>query len=276
MQVLWGAQLVALWAVPYFMSQYLQMKMQQRYILVCDERGTIRWPSRTKTWALGGFIIPWEKQGRLISVWNAIKLRLCGDKTVELKWSHFFEGKHQERMTNPLLSNNPQEWRKQAKWALSTLFTMKDVLPLTSYVRKDVVSDDAFKITKSGKKILNIDVLWVTITGQFALFLKEHNGIGEIWFDQLGSRSEEARKVESWKNLLEATQALNPRYQEWVQRISPNLKFFDSRVEPLVQVADFVSGVIWAASEEDEEFLLRTIRKYSDYNDRTYRLFKIQ
>ena len=26
------------------------------YILVCDERGTTRWPSSSKTYALGGFV----------------------------------------------------------------------------------------------------------------------------------------------------------------------------------------------------------------------------
>lgn len=78
-----------------------------KYILVCDERGTTRWPSPTKTWALGGFIIADEDLHRLFSAWAGVKRQLCGTDGCELKWSHFFAGGHQARSRNPLLATDP-------------------------------------------------------------------------------------------------------------------------------------------------------------------------
>jgi hypothetical protein len=100
------------------------------------------------------------------------------------------------------------------------------------------------------------------VIGQFALFLKEHDSRGTIWFDQFGSREEEARRQADWVRLRDGDWSLNPENQVVLQRIAPALKFFDSQTEPLVQIADFVSGVIWAASEGDDEFLLSTLTTY--------------
>jgi hypothetical protein len=252
------------------------MMDEESYVLVCDERGTILWPSSTKTWAMGGFITSFKRKEQVISVWEDVKSKLCEDKNVELKWSHFFEGRHQERNHNPLLSNDPQEWRQQAKWALSMLFNKTDIVPLTTYVRKDRASVDIFRMTRKGKQVLDINLLWIPIIGQFALFLKQRDALGEIWFDQLGSRKEESRKEKQWQDVLGNLHFLDPKYSAWVRRILPDLKFFDSKVEPLVQIADFVSGLTWAASEEDEEFLVQFIREYSDVNGRTYRLVRVE
>jgi len=143
---------------------------------VCDERGTTRWPSRTKTWALGGFIIESRKRQDLVSAWAKIKLQLCGNQDCELKWSHFFPGYHQKAADNPLLSNDPQEWRQEAKWALSELFSATHIFPVTIVVHKRRASDDVFVTTEDGRKVLDINTYWVGVLGQFALFLEEHNG----------------------------------------------------------------------------------------------------
>ena len=173
----------------------------KRHILVCDERGTTRWPSSSRTWALGGFVVQSSKRQTLVSAWESIKLRLCGNKDCELKWSHFFPGHHQQRSDNPLLSSDPQEWREQAMWAVSELFRQSEILPINIVVRKDEASDSAFITTGDGRQVLDTNILWVGAIGQFALFLKQHHAKGEIWFDQLGSRQEEARKQADWVQL---------------------------------------------------------------------------
>ncbi len=248
----------------------------KEYIFACDERGTTRWPSQSKTWAIGGFIVESAKRQELVSAWGRIKLHLCGDADCELKWSHFFPGHHQEGESNPLLSRDAREWREHARWALSELFGATDILPVTVVVRKDRATDDAFVTADDGRKVLDTDIYWVGPLGQFALFLEEHNAAGEVWFDQLGSRQEEARKQATWERLRNGVWAVKTEYQAMLRRIATTLRFFDSGIEPVVQIADFVSGVIWAASEGDEHFLRSLIEEYFPRGPRTYSLVHVE
>jgi len=244
----------------------------KRYIMACDERGTSRWPSSSNTWAMGGFIIEMNDSHALTKAWENIKLKLCGDKDVELKWSHFFPGHHQQSSSNPLLSNDPQEWREQAIWAISELFKQSKLLPVNIVVRKDKASESAFITTEDGRQVLDTNTLWVGVIGQFALFLKQSQAKGEMWFDQLGSRQEETRKQADWLRLRDVEWSVNPENQVLLKRIAPTMQFYDSHEEPLVQVADFVSGVIWAASEDDDEFLLNALNDYFPTGPSVYTL----
>lgn len=220
---------------------------------------------------MGGLIVSSLERHVVVSAWESTKEQLCGSRECELKWSHFFPGPHQDRGHNPLLSSNPKKWRQQAKWALSILFDSSKILPVTTVVRKDKASNDIFMIEKeSGRKILDVNTLWVGVIGQYALFLKQRNAFGEIWFDQLGSRKEEARKQAAWERLRNEKWPIESSHQETLHRISPQLKFFDSQKESPVQVADFVSGVLWAAAEGDEGFLLNVFKEYFPWGRNTY------
>jgi len=253
--------------------------MPRKWIFVCDERGTTQWPSPTKTWALGGFIIDSSRQHAVVSAWRQIKRALCGDASSELKWSHFFPGRHQERGTNPLISDDPAEWREQASWAIAKLFQLPGIVPVNTYVRKDEASHAAFRkavgVSGNQYRVLHTDVLLVGPIGQFALFLMEHRGKGEIWFDRLGSEAEEKRRQDGWQELRDGEWQVKPEKRKVLKRISPRIKFLDSRTNSLVQVADFVSGVIWAASEGDEVFLLRALSKYFPGGPETYTLLRM-
>jgi hypothetical protein len=248
----------------------------KEYLLICDERGTTRWPSRTKTWAFGGFIIESSDGETLAAKWASIKLNLCGDPHNELKWSHFFPGDHQQKSRNPLLSNSPEDWRKQASWALSELFSVVDMSAVNTVVRKDEASQSVFTRKADGRQVLDINIIWVSVVAQFTLFLEQHSGKGEIWFDRLGSDKEEARRQAEWEQLQNGDWRVEVDNQIRIQRIAPILRFLDSKTEPLVQIADFISGVIWAASEGDDEFLLKTLDKYFPGGRRTYALVHIQ
>ena len=248
----------------------------KHYILACDERGTTRWPSPTNTWSLGGLIFEQNERKKLVSIWNHIKIKLCREENIELKWSHFFPGYHQERMNNPLIETDPIKWRKQAIWALNELFENTQALPLSTYLRKSESTDDIFRITKDNRKVLDIGVIWVGILGQFALFLKDKKSTGEIWFDNLGSKKEQDKKQEDWTRLRDVEWPVNPENQKLLRSIASDFKFFDSKSEPIVQIADFISGVTWAASEGDEIFLLETLEKYMPQGQRTYRMLKIE
>jgi len=253
--------------------------MSKKYVLVCDERGTTRWPSRTKTWALGGFITDLGKQGRIAAAWKEVKRQLCGDSSCELKWSHFFPGRHQERGTNPLISGDPGEWRDQASWAVGKIFEGPDIVPINTYIQKDTASDAVFKradeMSEKEYRVLDIDTIFVGPIGQLALFLTQHRARGEIWFDRLGSEAEEQRRQDSWRQLRNGEWKVKPENQKVLKRISPEIEFRDSRTTPLVQVADFLSGVIWAASEGDEIFLLDALSKYFPTGPETYTLLRL-
>ena len=255
------------------------MWVSKKYILVCDERGTTRWPSSTKTWALGGFITDLARRGRIISAWKEVKRQLCGDSSCELKWSHFFPGRHQDRGTNPLISDDPEEWRQQASWAIDKLFEVPEVVPINTYVRKDEASDAAFKkadeTSEKEYRVLDIDTLFVGPIGQLAVFLMEHRGRGEIWFDKLGSEAEEQRRQHSWQQLRDGECKVRAENQKVLKSISRKIKFLDSQTDSLVQIADFISGVIWAASEGDEMFLLQALSEYFPTGPGTYTLLRI-
>jgi hypothetical protein len=62
----------------------------------------------------------------------------------------------------------------------------------------------------------------------------------------------------------------NQLFRDSLKRIAEPIAFLDSAHEPMVQIADFVSGVIWAAAEGDEAFLLLYLRDYFPWGKRTY------
>jgi hypothetical protein len=205
----------------------------------------------------GGVIVENKVVSSVVSTWHDVKNELCGATDCELKWSHFFEGSHQESVNNPLLSKDPSEWRKQALWAVDSLISTKAVVPVNTYVQKDRASDSLIRETRRGKQALDTELLSIGPLLQFALYLWQNESEGEVWLDCLGSRNEETRRQELWieqRNKNDRTGKL--------KRIVRELKFFDSAEEELIQVADVVSGVLWAASEGDDEFLGSLLKKY--------------
>lgn len=225
------------------------------YIMACDERGSIYRFSKSQSWVYGGLIFKKKHRKALIRVWNSIKTELCGDPDIELKWSHFFTN----NPDNPLLNLNNRE--NQISWALETVFEKKHIItPISTRVPKDRASDICYKVSPKGKQVLDYEVLSVPVYGQFCRFLKIVNGFGEMWFDQLGSIQEQERKQTDWLNLRDNNS--NLEYRRMMRKIKPQIKFFDSKEEPVIQIADFVSGVIWAASEGEEAHLLKYFQAY--------------
>ena len=249
------------------------MKGKEKHLLVCDERGITNMNSNKRTYTIGGFAAKESTHPHLAATWDNIKLQLCGKKDVELKWSHFFVGHHQKNSNNPLLSNNPDEWRKQALWALEELFDDVHIFPITTVVQKDRVTGSTIIVERKGKQFLDPHQIFAGTLGQFAAYLKEHGGQqGEIWFDKLGSEKEEINWQDRFTSFYNAmSQSPLPiESQELVKRVNPQIKFIDSESEEFVQAADFVSGVIWAASEGDDWFLLQLLEKYAPGKQRTY------
>ncbi len=245
----------------------IRIRVHRGYLLVCDDRGTRRWPSKSKTWCIGGYVIPYWKANQLIKTWKRVKSELTSDSSAELKWSHFFAGAHQEGSENPLVSKDPSAWRKQAKWALDKLTGVPGLVPMNALVRKDEASNELFvdfwdESEHNNYRVLDADTLWVPILASLALFLRQKRSIAEVWFDRMGSQAEEKRHQDSWQELRNGEWKVNPENQKLLKAISPELRFFDSRRSNLVQVADMISGVIWVASEEDEEFLRHILEKY--------------
>lgn len=244
------------------------------YIFACDEHGDRGWPRGSKKLVFGGFIIKSRKKKKLVSKWNKTKLHLCGSQKCELKWSHFFPSFLRGKVNNPLVSNDPQELREQAKWALSELFSSSEIIPVNTIVHKDKASNYVFEIM-GGRKVVDTKTLWNGPLIQFALFLKEHRTKGEIWHDQLGSRREEVHRQAAWEQLQNDPWPVNPENQSILWRIAPRIRFFDSKREPLVQVADFISGVIYAASIGDEEFVISSWDEFFPEGSQTYKLLHV-
>lgn len=237
--------------------------------MACDERGTRNWPSTSSTWAFGGYIVKKSKLKELFKTWNQIKLSLCGSSEVELKWSHFFPGRHQKNDDNPLLSNKAENWRNELFSALDIICALDTFTPVTVISRKNQIEkeeyDFYFEKSKKENLLLQDELLKVGVYGLFALYLSKVKGKGELWMDKLGSKKEQERLQTSWKNLRNnpIQKKKFPEYFKMTQRISGTIKFFDSSEEPAIQIADFLSGVIWAAAEGDQSFLVRFEQTYT-------------
>ena len=257
------------------------VRLRRGHLMICDDRGTRRWPSNSKTWCIGGYIIPYWRAGQLIRTWKSVKDELTSDPSSELKWSHFFAGPHQDRAENPLDSDDPSIWRQQAMWALDQLVGGGGLIPVNTRVRKDRASDELFRdfwdeSEGENYRVLDIDTLWVPILGSLALYLRQTRSVAEVWFDQMGSQKEQERRQKSWLNMRDGEWKVKPENQLLLKSISPEFRFFDSRHSELVQVADMISGVIWAASEEDEEFLQRILQDYFPLGIPSYTLVTLE
>ncbi len=226
-----------------------------KYILACDERGTIFRNSKSQTWVYGGFIFKLKNRDILVNKWNFIKDSLCGSSDVEMKWSHFFYKTEESPLKKDI------DIEKSLIWALDQIFTTEaKIIPVNIRAVKNELSEVCFRTTPKGNQVLDYEILSVAIYGQFALFLNIFPGIGEMWFDQLGSETEQDRKQKAWIELRNNND--NKDNQRMIKRILPTIKFLDSNKEPIIQIADFVSGVIWAASEGDEKYLIHKFESY--------------
>jgi hypothetical protein len=242
-------------------------------VLACDDRGTTNPYSGSNTYAIGGFASHISQHPRLIRAWRAVKEELCGSSEVELKWSHFFPGAHQVNSHNPLLSENSDAWRSQAIWALGRIFSQTAAFPITTVVRKDSLNEGMLGKTPKGKTVIDIGLVFAAVQGQFALYLKQHRlPKGQIWFDQLGSMAEQERFQEGLLNFYDSldTAAMPKARVRLVRKIDPHVQFKDSNESEVIQIADFVSGVIWAAAEGDTVFLEMLLEAYAPGGKRTY------
>lgn len=122
---------------------------------------------------------------------------------------------------------------------------------------------------------MNIETIFLGIAAQFALFLIRHKGKGKIWHDQLGSRKQESRIQITWEKVRNEPWSANSERQSMLYRIAPTIEFLDSKNEPLVQIADFISGVIYGASRGGEGFLIESWDNFFPEGLRTTNLLQI-
>ncbi len=251
--------------------------MTRKYLLVCDERGTKDLTSKSRTFTIGGFVTDSSKIQKIEDVWSKIKSNLCGNANVELKWMHIFPGYHQEKTINPLLVKKQSEWRHLALWALVELFEKAEIFPITTIVQKDRVPESVLTTSKKGNSIISVFQMMGGTIGQFSRYIKEHKGKeGEIWFDKLGSLQEEERLQNQIFELFDNLALPSKENQKIVKRINPKLKFLDSEQEPIMQIADFVSGTIWASAEGDNWFFNKLLENYAPGKKRTYGILLLE
>ena len=230
-----------------------------KYILACDERGTIYRNSKSQSWVYGGFIFRLKDKDILVNRWNSIKYSLCGSSDVEMKWSNFFYKTEESPLQKEL------DLEESLFWALDQIFsTGINIVPVNMRAVKNELCEECFRTTLKGNQVIDYEILSVAIYGQFAMFLNIFPGIGEMWFDQLGSDTEQDRKQKAWIELRNNNS--NKNNKRILKRILPTIKFLDSSKEPIIQIADFISGVIWAASEGDEKYLIQKFESYFGQN----------
>lgn len=260
----------------------IQNMDKNKYILACDERGTMYLNSSRNIRCFGGFIFPLIQENHLIKQWKLVKQALCNSENVELKWSHFFSGPHL-RKGNPLPDEDEDFRKLLAVVALKKLFTECDYLSMINVVVKkkeafEKYGELFYTLQDDGRYRLKKVVFYGGVLTSFIRYIYQTNGTGEIWMDQLGSRSEEEKVQEHWENIREnqGTKNKHPELYEAQLKIEPKIKFFDSSQSEIIQLADFVMGPISAAGDGDE-FFFQKLHEYYTYDEvlrtSTYFLF---
>lgn len=239
-----------------------------RYIFVADEMGTPGMsPGTSNTFVFGGYVVHRRDLPRAISAWHKIKLEMCGSSEVELKWKHFFIAADDPDIDCPLLVENPRARRNMAALALDFLFHSTALIPAIAVSRKDRATDDLIAQSRKGKDKIDDELIWLGPVAQFALFLNLHQAKGELWLDRLGSEKQEAHRQSSWSEQLRMVREgeIPSPVGDSLRRllaIKEEIKFLDSAKNDVVQIADFLCGVIWQAAEGDEAYLARLVDKY--------------
>jgi len=211
---------------------YSRVENKSKYILACDERGTMYLNSSRNARCFGGFIFPNLKINHLIQQWKHIKQVLCDSDRVELKWSHFFSGPHLKK-GSPLPDEDEDFQRGLAVIALQEIFTKCDYLTMVNVVVKKKEAFDKHKellyfLQDDGRYRLKNEIFYGGIFAFFIRYIANTNGIGEIWMDQLSSQSEEDKVQESWEKTRE-NEGIRKRHLDWYKaglRIEPKIHFF--------------------------------------------------
>jgi hypothetical protein len=92
----------------------------------------------------------------------------------------------------------------------------------------------------------------------------------------LSDRKKERKLQESWENLRNTPWKVYRERQAMLQRIDITIKFIDSKKEPLIQIADFISGVIYGVYKGDQTFFKENLERFFPEGNRTYRLLHIR
>jgi hypothetical protein len=239
-----------------------------RYILVADEMGTPGIaPGVSNTFAFGGYVVTESDLPLAIAAWQRIKVELCGNADVELKWKHFFVNADDLQIPTPLTTQNTHSRRQLAALVLHHLFRESPIVPVVAVSRKDRATETFIVQSKKGNDKIDDDLMWFGLAGQFAQFLTLKRATGKLCFDRLGSEKHEARRQTAWANLLRQIRAeeLPPQVLDNLRKllaIDEQIAFLDSRTNEAIQIAEFTCGVIWQAAEGDEAYLARFITEY--------------
>lgn len=238
-----------------------------RYLFVADEIGTPGIsPVISNTFVFGGYVVNENEVQKALEAWWKIKLEICGRKNVELKWKHFFVDEHDPKFSIPLKVKNKAGRRQLASLALKDLFNKSPLLPLIAIARKDRATDALIVKSRKGKDKIDYDKMWFGPIGMFGTFLHLKKAKGKMYFDHLSPNQEKERQ-ESWSNQLqkirerEIPEELYQNLQKLLC-IDERITFLDSQKYEIIQIAEFISGVIWNASEGDEEFLANFEKEY--------------
>ncbi len=109
-----------------------------------------------------------------------IKSEHGGTPDVELKSEHFFASRSKN---NPLLVRNREKRRVIALEGMKRIYDNTSVAPLACCVFKDRASETLIIETKSDKRKIDYDTIWIAPIGLFAIFLANKSTIGQVLWD---------------------------------------------------------------------------------------------
>jgi len=241
--------------------------MTKKYLFIADEMGTPGISAHTSnTFVFGGFVIEENEIEKGINIWRTIKRTVCDHEKAELKWKHFFVDENDSRFKIPLKIKSKKGRRQLAAFTLKCLFQQTPLKPLIAICRKDRATKAFIVKSRKGKDKIDYDVMWVGPIGMFSTFLALMGGKGELVFDKL-SRNQERDRQDFWSGTLQ--KVLNREFPKGIQKnfqrllaIDEKIRFLDSEQNELIQIAEFVCGVIWNAGEGDEAFLAEVQENY--------------
>lgn len=229
----------------------------QHYLLFADESGNQGMATRNAVWTFGGVVVAQDNVPTLEEIWLNWKTELCNQPHADLKWRHFFSNSSQ----NPLCETSLPRRFHLAEELVTAIFAERLLIPaLVVMHSKWVKSADLLIRSKTGNMKVNDAVCTLPLYTQFAKYLDEQHATGQIVYDKLGGQHLETNRQHHWTTFRDADD--NPLAHADLKRIDTEIYFAESEVNPLVQIADCVCGIVSTLGRQDERFLATILQKY--------------
>ena len=237
------------------------------FLFAFDERGTKSYnPEKDDYFIYGGYGIRTSKINQLKENWQRCKIGLCGSSKIELKWRDFFSKKANIYLSEEL-RNDTQNGAIIYNFFYDRRIPPNYLFPINLIIHKSQIQEYGYIEASTGNLKLNVDTLYMVLFGLInRLMLEEKDNVKSIIFDFLSSDKENQKRIDDYHRILKKMKADG----KWKVKLPQEIRFHDSSISDLIQIADFMSGPIYSKFKYGENFLFDTFVNFYVRENKPY------